>query len=59
MRINYLLVLVAVAVAMLTNSPVTNCNVGPFWQMLPLTPFENYRVNLDNLVKGYNVAYTL
>lgn len=61
MRINYLLVLVlALLVAgAVGNQPVPNCTMAPFWKTLPLTPFENYRVNLDDLLKGYNMAYTL
>lgn len=58
MNINYLLFL-GILVGVLANQPVPNCTVEPFWKMLPLTPFENYRLNLDDLVKGYNMAYSI
>lgn len=58
MRINYLLLLLAVLAVARANAPTPNCTVAPFWKMLPLTPFENYRLNLDDMVRGYNMAYS-
>lgn len=54
---NYLLTVILLG--LVSSIPMPNCTVSPFWQQLPLTPFEKYRLNLDDLVKGYNLQYSL